>query len=87
MWRIDKEKIKKWVKQDGIVEEAIYGIDDDWVRAGIDRAIELAIDFTLKEVEQENEHKDTDDEKPTFAIPRKRKELDTVRITRKEASK
>ena len=56
---IDKEKIKKWVKQDAIVKDACsrvcrgrYGIATYKVEVAIDQAIDLAIEKTLDELKE-----------------------------------
>ena len=56
---IDKEKIKKWVKQDLIVKSVFK--EEGWSLKSIEaevvvnRAIDLAIEKTLKELEAKNE--------------------------------
>jgi len=86
------------IKNDDLAKEKIAEVilDDDPDRIGIDvsEAVHvvwikkedfLEIAERIKKESDKNERKDiTDDEKPTFTIPRKRKELNTVRIIRKD---
>jgi len=86
------------IKNDDLAKEKIAEVmlDDDPDRVGIeiseavhciwiDKKDFLKIAEMIKKESEKNERKDiTDDEKPTFAIPRKRKELNTVRIIRKD---
>ena len=52
---MNDKAIKEWVKQNGIVEEVIYGVNDDLVKQAIDQAIDLAIKKTMREANAEKE--------------------------------
>jgi len=55
---IDKEKIKKWVKQDlivkGVFKEEGWSLKSIEAEVAIDRAIDLTIEKTLQELEAKN---------------------------------
>jgi len=53
---MNDKAIKEWVKQNGIVEEVMYGVNDDLVKQGIDQAIDLAIKKTMREANAEKEN-------------------------------
>ena len=53
---MNDKAIKEWVKQNGIVEEVMYGVNDDLVKQAIDQAIDLAIKKTMREANAEKEN-------------------------------